>query len=87
MSAKVKNVLVVVIVIILLMVAAILSGRSMRAEDKRIAELEQRLKTVEDINQKQTRALLILAGGLDDFNRQQQLRDLYEQMKQNGKGL
>lgn len=53
-----------------------------------LREVSRRLTKIEQINDKQTRALYILAGGLDDVNQQQQLRELYEQLKQNGpKGL
>lgn len=69
----------------LILTAALATGVAVGSAIE-IRDLKLRLETAEKINEKQTHALFVIAGGLDDLNQQQQReqrrRELDEKMKE-----
>jgi len=74
------------LVLMFLLIGALSFGSGLYIGSRERRELNQRLEAIEQINDKQTRALFVIAGGLDDLNKQQQLeqkrRELDEKMKE-----
>jgi len=69
----------------LILTAALATGTAV-ASALELREVNRRLAVSEAINEKQTRALFVIAGGLDDLNQQEQReqrrRELDEKMKE-----